>query len=97
MKTKTKEKQKYESFWSCNEVGCEQAISMSIDEFKAHLKEKHGKEVTKDTKCTKRMQMHMDGDTWYSSIYDVDILGLKATNSTCNKRTGEDAMYWAGA
>lgn len=97
MKTKEKKhNRQYGSFWACNEKGCEQVTSLSLDEYKTHVKEKHGKEITKSTKCSRRMQMHMDGDTWYSSIYEVDVLGLKAINSTCNKRSGEDAIYWGG-
>lgn len=97
MKTKQKDDRQYGSFWACGEKGCESVVSLNLQDYKRHIKEKHGKEIAKDTKCTKRMQMHMDGDTWYSSIYEVDVLGLKAINSTCNKRTGEDAMYWGGA
>lgn len=93
-KTKKKDDRQYGSFWYCAEAGCEQAGQMNLEQFKAHLKDKHGKEVTKDTKCNKRMDMHIDGADWYSSQYDVDILGLKAVNATCYKRTAEDAAYW---
>lgn len=97
MKTKTTKQKEYGSFWYCSEKGCEDSGRMDLAGFKAHIEQVHGKKVEKDTKCHKRMTMHMDGNTWYSSQYDVELLGLKAVNSTCDKRTGEDAMYWGGS
>lgn len=94
LKTTKEKKREYGSFWYCSEDGCKEVGQMTLEQYKLHLKEKHGKEVGKDTKVSKRMTMHMDGSYWYSSQYECEVMGLKAVNSTCNKRSGEDAMYW---
>lgn len=49
-----------------------------------HLRDKHELD-TKGLKCRKQMLMHMDGDTWFTSNYEVTIETpageLKLTNS----------------
>lgn len=63
-----------------------------------HLKEKHGLEI-KGLKCSKKMLMHMDGDTWFSSQYEVTVQApdgeIKMTNSTVNLRAKDDMMRYA--
>jgi hypothetical protein len=74
-------------FW-CEQCGTHE---MSVDEFKVHIKEKHG---INDTQGTRRMLMHADGDTWFSYRYEWTIGGMKFTQSTLDRRCAEDQMYW---
>lgn len=41
------------------------------------------------------MVCHMDGDTWFSYVWEWEINGKKFTNSTRQNRSPEDAAMWA--
>lgn len=62
-----------------------------------HLRDKHGLE-TNGLKCRKQMVMHMDGDTWFSWVYDVFIgegeSEIKMTNKTITPRAKDGMMRY---
>lgn len=63
-------------------------------EFMKRLKEVHGIDP-KTTKGTKKMLMHMDGDTWFAWDYEWEIGGKKFTQHTRTNRTGENLHIWS--
>ena len=65
-------------------------------EFMKRLQEVHGID-TKNTKRKRSLNMHMDGDTWFSYIWDWEIGGKKFTQSTRQNRTGDNLAMWAGS
>jgi hypothetical protein len=95
MKKQSKEV-KASSVWSC--VTCDAKEEMTQEQMLAHLKDAHALE-TKGLKCSRRMVMHMDGDTWFSSQYEVTIYADKGdislVNSTMNPRAKDDMMRYA--
>jgi len=56
-----------------------------------HLTEKHGIE-TKGLQCNRRMLLHVDGDTWFSSKYEVTINKIKLINECVSQRNEDDRM-----
>jgi hypothetical protein len=90
-KTKSKEVKPSNAWWCEN---C-QTKQMTQAEMLDHLRTVHGLE-TKGLKCHKKMLTHMDGDTWFSSQWEVivqtDKGTIKMTNSTCNPRHKYDPM-----
>lgn len=94
MKTKSKSKEVIPSnTWYCDTCKTKE---MTHQQMLEHLQTVH-KLVTRGLKCSKSMVMHMDGDTWFSSQYEIIPEGtdIHLTNSTVNKRSYEDAMLWA--
>lgn len=63
-------------------------------EMMKRMKEVHGID-TANTKGKRSMSMHMDGDTWFSYVWDWEIAGKKFTNSTRQNRRGMDRDIWA--
>jgi pyrroloquinoline quinone (PQQ) biosynthesis protein C len=92
--TKSKEVKPVNAWW-CETCKSEE---MNHAQMLAHLKEKHGLE-TKGLQCHKKMLMHMDGDTWFSSKYEVTIAngtdGILLTNETVSPRAKDDMMRYA--
>lgn len=84
------------SVWGC--VTCANKEEMTHEQMLAHLKTVHGLE-TKGLKCSRRMMMHMDGDTWFSSQYEVTVHADKGNillvNSTMIPRAKDDMMRYA--
>jgi hypothetical protein len=82
------------SAWWCENC---QTKEMTHAEMLEHLKTVHGLE-TKGLKCSKKMLTHLDGDTWFSSTYEVTVKSskgeIKMTNSTCNPRHKDDPMRY---
>jgi hypothetical protein len=64
-------------------------------DFLKRLKEVHGIDPA-TTKGTRRMVMHMDGDTWFSYVWEWEIGGKKFTQATRQLRRGLDRQIWAG-
>lgn len=57
------------------------------------LKEVHGIDP-KTTRGTRRLIVHIDGDTWFTSVYEWEIGGkIFAQHIRCNRR-GEDLAMW---
>lgn len=94
MSKKSKEVKPSNEWW-CNTC---KTPSMTQAEAVNHLQVVHGVE-TKGLKVSKRMLMHMDGDTWFSSQYEVTIpceVGeIKMTHSTMTPRAKDDMMRHA--
>ena len=88
-----KTERKFGSFWTC--LNCEGNPEFEHKAMMTHLSDVHGID-TKKSKGTRRMLMHMDGDTWFSWSYEWEIDGKKFVQNTCQKRTGEDAAFWSG-
>lgn len=97
MKTNPKSKEvKPVNAWWCETC---QSQQMTHAEMIEHLKSKHGLE-TGGLKCQKRMLMHLDGDTWFSSKYEVKIVAdrgqiIKLTNEVVAPRAADDMMRYA--
>lgn len=89
--TSKKEERRFGSFWIC--PNCEGNPEFEQKDIVAHMKEKHG--IT-DTKGKRSMLSHLDGDTWFAWNYEWAIGGLKFLQSTCTKRSPEDAAMWGG-
>jgi hypothetical protein len=87
---KTKDR-KFGSFWKC--LSCNGEPEFEHGDMMKHLKEAHGIDP-RTTKGSKKMLMHMDGDTWFSWDYEWGIGAVKAHQHTCQKRSAEDAAYW---
>lgn len=64
-------------------------------EMMTRMKEVHGIDPA-TTKGTRSMMMHMDGDTWFSYVWEWEIGGKKFTNSTRQNRRGMDREIWSG-
>lgn len=64
------------------------------EQFLARLQSVHGIDP-KATKGKRSMVCHMDGDTWFSYVWEWEIAGKKFTNSTRQNRSPEDAAMWA--
>ena len=64
-----------------------------------HLTEKHGIE-TKELQCSKRMLLHVDSDTWFSSKYEVTIPNginkIRLINECVSQRNEDDMMLQFG-
>lgn len=91
MKTKKEKTQRrFGSFWIC--PNCKDDPEFEHDAMMEHLKTVHN--IDTKTKGTKRVLMHLDGDTWFSWDYEWEINGLKFNQHTCQKRSKEDAAYW---
>jgi len=78
--------------WWCETCKSEEMIqSRMLD----HLKEKHGIE-TKGLRCHKRMLLHVDGDTWFSTKYEVTIPNgindIRLINECVSQRNEDDRM-----
>jgi hypothetical protein len=67
---------------------------LTFPQFKKHLKDKYG--ITKEMKGIRRLNMHVDGDTWFSYVWDWEIDGHRFTQHTRNLRSKEDAAMWGG-
>lgn len=91
MSEKQTKERKYGSFWTC--LACEGNPDFEHKAMMTHIKDVHGIDA-KTTKATRRMLMHMDGADFYSWQFEWEINGLKFLQSTCDKRTDEDAAYW---
>lgn len=91
MKVEQDKERKYGSFWTC--LACKENPDFEHKAMMTHIKDVHGIDP-KNTKASRRMLMHIDGSDFYSSQYEWEINGLKFQQSTCNKRTGEDAAFW---
>ena len=65
-------------------------------DFMKRLKDVHGMDP-KTTKVTKRMIMHVDGDTWFDWQYEWTIGDKKFQQHTRTMRTGMDREIWAHA
>jgi hypothetical protein len=85
------EQRKFGTFWKC--LSCKDEPEFEHDGMMKHLKETHGIDP-KTTKGTKKMLMHMDGDTWFSWDYEWEIGDVKAHQHTCQQRSAEAAFYW---
>lgn len=95
--TKEEKEVKASSTWGC--VTCDDGKDeMTHEQMLSHLAEAHGLE-TKGLKCSRKMMMHMDGATWFSSQYEVTIENEKdnvvLVNSTMNPRAKDDMMRFA--
>ncbi len=86
---KPKEVKPFNAWW------CETCKSdeMSHAQMMSHLKEKHGLD-TNGLKCHKKRLSHIDGDTWFSSQYEVSIDGIVLTNETMSRRSMDDPMRY---
>ena len=89
-KTKAEKPKPYNVF-AC--LTCSPHVELTPEQVPAHLKEVHS---VNESKGKRTMQMHIDGDTWFSSEYDWDIGGIKLHQSTRNLRRGMDAAMWSG-
>jgi len=63
------------------------------DKFMVRLKEVHGIDP-KTIRGTKKMIVHLDGDTWFASTYEWEIGGKKFTQNTRNNRRGMNRRIW---
>lgn len=90
-KPKTKAERRFGSFWQC--PNCEGNPEFEHAAMMKHIQKVHGIDP-KHVTGKRNMLMHLDGADYYSSQYEWEINGLKFYQSTCNKRTGEDAAYW---
>lgn len=63
-------------------------------DFMKRLKEVHGIDPT-TTKGTRRMNMHIDGEDFFSYVWDWEIGGKKFTQCTRQLRTGMNKHIWA--
>lgn len=88
MKSK-KEPVKVSSVWACY---CDTSKSMNFDEICAHCCEEHGLMI-RGKNAKRSMVMHLDCEDSYHSTYEVEVEGIKLTNSTTNPRNKSDMMY----
>lgn len=92
---KSKEVEPVNSFW-CETCGAQ--TEMSHPEAMDHLRTVHGLD-TKGLKGKKSMQMHMDGDTWFSYVWMWTIETpdgeLKLRNETISPRAKNDPMRYS--
>ena len=65
---------------------------LTFPEFKKHLKTKYG--IGPKVGGTRRLNMHIDGDTWFSYVWNWEIDGHKFTQHTRDLRSKEDAAMW---
>lgn len=79
-------------------IACNEDFNMLLPdghaELKRHMAEKH--QVT-EFKGSKQLAMHMDGDTWFSYSWNLDIGGVKFVQNTTQPRSREDQAYWDAA
>ena len=69
---------------------------IDIKDIVAYCQNTYGLDVT-HMKVPMKMVMHIDGSDFFSWVHECDIGGHKFTKCSCDKRTGEDAMLWAGS
>ena len=86
------EERRYGCFWTC--LNCAGHPEFEHAAMMKHVQEVHGINP-KTMKGKRQMTIHMDGKDFYSSQFEWELNGLKFLQSTCEKRTGEDAAYWA--
>lgn len=92
MSKKTKSKEvKPSNTWKCCACG---DAEFQHDEMMVHLKEHHGLDP-KTVKGTRRMLMHLDGDTWFAYQWEWIIGDIKAIQHTVSPRSKDDMMRWA--
>lgn len=90
-KKKEKQERRFGVWWNC--PNCKDSPEFTTEQIQKHIREVHG--VKSEKIGGKRsMIMHMDGSNYFSSVYEWEIEGLKYTQSTCHKRTGENAALW---
>lgn len=81
--------------WWCETCKSEE---MKHAEMKAHLKEKHGLK-TEGLQCCKKMLVHIDGATWFSSTYEIIISSgtesIVLNNKIVSPRMRDDIMRHA--
>lgn len=76
----------------CGHKDCDKLQAMVFEEFKHHLFTVHNLKADQ-LKGRKQMTMHMDGEQWYSSVYDWTLeVGLKFTQSITMARDKGDLM-----
>lgn len=71
---------------------CDKQIA-SIKLMKAHLELVHKIDI-KTQMFEQRMVSHMDGPTWYASVYQVTGGGVTFTQENWNERDDEDKFLW---
>ena len=87
-----------ENKWWCET--CNSKEEMSLDQMKAHIKEKHGYDPT-NFKGWRKMLMHTDGDTWFSWKYQWTLkhpttgADIVLTQYTLSPRAQDDMMRYA--
>lgn len=82
---------RFGSFWVC--TVCKDNPEFEHKDMMQHMSAVHNIDV-KNTKGRKSMLMHLDGSDYFSSQYEWEINGMKFLQTTCSKRSKQDAMYW---
>src|SRR5512143_2762817 len=81
--------------WRCETCRSQE---MTFEQAKQHLKEKHGLDPA-TTKATSVLRTILDGDTWFSTEYEVTIElpsgNLKFTNSIVSPRDEDNTTRHA--
>lgn len=75
--------------WWCDT--CDAKREMTVEQFKAHMKDVHHIE---ELKGTRQMTAHMDGRASYTSNYRWDIGGVNCFQSVTNRRGKNDPMRY---
>lgn len=79
--------------WCCQT--CQMKESMTQEQVKAHVLEKHGCDLSK-TKGIRQMTMHADGDTWFSYSWMWTFTGpsgnIVLTQLTVSPRAKDDPL-----
>lgn len=86
-----KEKLAPYNFWNDETLP---GVDINHMDFMKRLKEVHDIDPA-TTKGTKKMLMHMDGDTWFSWDYEWELGGKKFIQHTRDNRTGMNKHIWA--
>lgn len=74
---------------------CKGVEGLEMSDFKKHRREVHD---APEFKGSMKMLMHMDGEDWYASTYEVfGPTGQKIAIRSCmNRRKGADLRQWQG-